>query len=119
VCLGHQAIGQIFGGNVIAAKSIMHGKTSSINHNNTGIFNDIPDPFTATRYHSLAVDSDTLPDCLLINASTDDGEIMGLMHRSLPIHGVQFHPESIASEYGHELLQNFLRICNKTTNCHE
>ncbi|MBL4616436.1 MAG: aminodeoxychorismate/anthranilate synthase component II [Robiginitomaculum sp.] len=119
VCLGHQAIGQIFGGDVIAAKSIMHGKTSSINHNNTGVFKDITDRFTATRYHSLAVERDNIPDCLVVNAWTDDGEIMGLMHRSLPIHGVQFHPESIASEYGHELLQNFLNLCNKMTNCHE
>ncbi|MBL1429948.1 MAG: aminodeoxychorismate/anthranilate synthase component II [Robiginitomaculum sp.] len=119
VCLGHQAIGQVFGGEVIAAKSIMHGKTSLINHSNTGVFTDIPARFTATRYHSLAVDPTSVPDCLEVNAWTDDGEIMGLMHRSLPIHGVQFHPESIASEYGHDLLQNFLNLCNKMANCHE
>jgi anthranilate synthase component 2 len=108
VCLGHQAIGQAFGGHVIRAKSLMHGKTSAIEHTGAGVFTGLPSPLTATRYHSLAVRRETLPDCLEINAWTADGEIMGLRHKSLPIEGVQFHPESIATEHGHELLRNFL-----------
>ncbi len=110
VCLGHQAIGQAYGGDVIRAKTLMHGKTSLIHHNNTGIFKDLPNPFTATRYHSLAVKKETLPPELMITAWTEDGEIMGVQHRTRPIHGVQFHPESIATEGGHQLLANFLEL---------
>ena len=112
VCLGHQAIGQVFGGDVIRAKSLMHGKTSPIRHEGRSVFHRLPDPFTATRYHSLAVDRATLPDVLEITAWTGDGEIMGLAHRTRPIHGVQFHPESIATEHGHDLLANFLDLAN-------
>jgi anthranilate synthase component 2 len=108
VCLGHQTIGQNFGGKVVRADAIMHGKMGKIKHAGKGIFADIPDPFDATRYHSLTVDRGTLPDCLEITAEVDDGTIMGLSHKELPIHGVQFHPESIASEHGHKLLKNFL-----------
>ena len=107
VCLGHQAIGQAFGGKVIRAPELMHGKTSQISHTGKGLFADVKNPFTATRYHSLIVERDSLPAELEITAETD-GIIMGLQHRSLPIHGVQFHPESIASEHGHDLLKNFL-----------
>jgi anthranilate synthase component 2 len=110
VCLGHQSIGQAFGGRVVRAKALMHGKTSAIQHSGKGLFRDMPDPFTATRYHSLAVDGGSLPDVLEITAWTEDGEIMGLQHRSRPIHGVQFHPESIATEGGHKLLGNFLEL---------
>ncbi len=110
VCLGHQSIGQIFGGKVISAKEIMHGKTSAVSHDGTGLFKDLPSPFTATRYHSLAVEPESLPDCLHVTATTPDGEIMGLAHKTRPVHGVQFHPESIASEHGHELLANFLAL---------
>jgi anthranilate synthase component 2 len=110
VCLGHQAMGQAYGGDVIRAKALMHGKTSEIHHGGKGIFAGLPNPFIATRYHSLAVDKATLPDDLEITAWTDDGEIMGLQHRSRPIHGVQFHPESIATEGGHQLLANFLDL---------
>lgn len=110
VCLGHQAIGQAFGGDVIRAKTLMHGKTSQIAHDDTGIFAGLPDPFTATRYHSLAVKRDTLPNSLKVTAWTDDGEIMGLAHAARPIHGVQFHPESILTEGGHKLLGNFLDL---------
>ena len=108
VCLGHQALGQAFGGKVIRAADIVHGKMGSMHHDGTGLFAGLPTPFDATRYHSLVVDPDTLPDCLKITASLDDGTIMGLQHRELPMHGVQFHPESIRSEHGHALLQNFL-----------
>jgi anthranilate synthase component 2 len=110
VCLGQQAIGQAFGGRVVRAKSLMHGKVSPIRHDGAGIFAGIPDGFAATRYHSLAVERDSLPDALQITAWTDDGEIMGLSHRTRPIHGVQFHPESIASEHGHALLGNVLKL---------
>jgi anthranilate synthase component 2 len=110
VCLGHQAIGQAFGGDVVRAKTLMHGKTSQIAHDNTGIFAGLPDPFTATRYHSLAVKRDSLPNSLKVTAWTDDGEIMGLAHAARPIHGVQFHPESILTEGGHKLLGNFLDL---------
>ena len=110
VCLGHQSIGQAYGGDVIRAKTLMHGKTSLIHHNNTGIFKDLPNPFTATRYHSLAVKRETLPADLEVTAWTDDGEIMGVQHKTRPIHGVQFHPESIATEGGHQLLANFLEL---------
>ncbi|MCV0413624.1 MAG: aminodeoxychorismate/anthranilate synthase component II [Brevundimonas sp.] len=110
VCLGHQSIGQAFGGDVVRAKTLMHGKTSPILHDGRSLFADLPSPFTATRYHSLAVRRETLPDCLEVTAWTEDGEIMGLQHRSRPIHGVQFHPESIATEHGHAMLANFLDI---------
>ena len=112
VCLGHQTIGQNFGGKVVRADAIMHGKMGKIKHAGKGIFADIPDPFDATRYHSLTVDRGTLPDCLEITAEVDDGTIMGLSHKELPIHGVQFHPESIASEHGHQLLKNFLDMAD-------
>ena len=110
VCLGHQAIGQAFGGEVVRAKTLMHGKTSPIQHKGEGLFAGMPDPFTAARYHSLAVVGDPLPDALVPIAWTEDGEIMGLRHSTRPIHGVQFHPESIATEGGHQLLANFLDL---------
>jgi anthranilate synthase component 2 len=108
VCLGHQAIGQAFGGKVLHAKTLMHGKTSPIHHAGAGVFRGLPSPFTATRYHSLAVERAGLPDCLEVTAWTEDGEIMGLRHRTLAVEGVQFHPESILTEHGHALLRNFL-----------
>ncbi len=110
VCLGHQAIGQVFGGRVVRAPSPMHGKVSSIHHDGTGLFRGLPNPFLATRYHSLIVDRDTLPTELKVNAWTEDGLIMGLRHERLPVHGVQFHPESIETVAGHALLGNFLDI---------
>lgn len=109
VCLGHQSIGQAFGGKIVKAKTLMHGKTSLIHHNNSGVFKDIPNPYKATRYHSLVIERETIPECLEITAWTDDGEIMGIKHRTLPIEGVQYHPESILTEYGHDLLDNFLK----------
>jgi anthranilate synthase component 2 len=112
VCLGHQAIGQAFGGEVIRAAAPMHGKISPITHGGTDIFAGLPSPFNATRYHSLTIRPETLPDTLIATAHTEDGTIMGLRHRSLPIFGVQFHPESIASEHGHKILQNFLDIAH-------
>lgn len=108
VCLGHQAIGEAFGGQVIRAKQVMHGKTSLIAHTGVGVFKDIPSPFTVIRYHSLAIERASLPSCLEVTAWTDDGEIMGVRHREYDIEGVQFHPESILSEHGHALLKNFL-----------
>ena len=108
VCLGHQSIGQAFGGKIIHAQTIMHGKTSKISHNNKGVFRGIKDPFIATRYHSLVIDRESLPECFDITAWTDDNEIMGIKHKELAIEGVQFHPESILSEHGHDLLKNFL-----------
>jgi len=108
VCLGHQAIGQHFGGRVTRAPELMHGKTSPVIHDGTGVFVGLPSPFTATRYHSLIVDD--IPDTLTVNARTADGTVMGFRHRELPIHGVQFHPESIATEHGHALLANFVRL---------
>jgi len=108
VCLGHQTIGQAFGGKVVRCHEIVHGKMGEIHHNATGVFVGLPSPFLATRYHSLVVDRKSLPDCLEITAWLTDGTIMGLRHKTLPIHGVQFHPESIASEHGHALLKNFL-----------
>jgi len=111
VCLGHQVIGQAFGGRIVRSPVAMHGKLSSINHNGEGLFDQLPDPFLATRYHSLTIDPPSLPACFEVLATTDDGVIQGIKHRSLPIHGVQFHPESIASECGHRLLKNFLSIC--------
>ncbi|MBL94949.1 MAG: aminodeoxychorismate/anthranilate synthase component II [Magnetovibrio sp.] len=111
VCLGHQVIGQAFGGRIVRSPVAMHGKLSSINHNGEGLFDQLPDPFLATRYHSLTIDPPSLPVCFEILATTDDGVIQGIKHRNLPVHGVQFHPESIASECGHRLLKNFLSIC--------
>jgi anthranilate synthase component II len=108
VCLGHQTIGQAFGGKVVRAPDIVHGKMGSMHHNGSGVFAGLPSPFEATRYHSLTVDRASLPDCLEVTAETPDGTIMGLAHRELPIHGVQFHPESIRSEHGHALLKNFV-----------
>jgi anthranilate synthase/aminodeoxychorismate synthase-like glutamine amidotransferase len=108
VCLGHQSIGQAFGGKIIHAQTIMHGKTSKISHNNKGVFKGIKNPFIATRYHSLVIDRESLPNCFDITAWTDDNEIMGIKHKELAIEGVQFHPESILSEHGHDLLKNFL-----------
>jgi anthranilate synthase component 2 len=108
VCLGHQSIGAAFGGEVIHAKQVMHGKTSAVMHKDLGVFQGLPNPFRATRYHSLAVRAETLPECLEVTAWTEDGEIMGLRHRSLAVEGVQFHPESILTEHGHRMLANFL-----------
>jgi len=110
VCLGHQSIGAAFGGKVVRAKQVMHGKTSVIHHTGAGVFKDLPDPYTVIRYHSLAIERESLPDCLEVTAWTDDGEIMGVRHKSLPVEGVQFHPESILSEHGHALLKNFLAV---------
>ena len=114
VCLGHQAIGQAFGGAVVRARNLMHGKTSQIHHDNRGVFAGLKNPFTATRYHSLAVEPTALPDVLEAVAQTEDGEIMGVQHRTRPIYGVQFHPESIATECGHDLLDNFLNLAGVT-----
>jgi len=108
VCLGHQAIGAAYGGRIVRAREIMHGKTSPVTHAGTDVFRGLPSPYTVIRYHSLAVERDSLPACLEITAQTDDGEIMGIRHRELPVYGVQFHPESILSEHGHALLRNFL-----------
>ena len=108
VCLGHQTIGQAFGGNVIGCHEIVHGKMGAMHHADKSVFKGLPTPFDATRYHSLVVEKETLPDCLETTAWLEDGTIMGLQHKELPIHGVQFHPESIASEHGHALLKNFL-----------
>ena len=110
VCLGHQAIGQYFGGTVVRAPKPMHGKVSNISHNGTGVFSRVPSPFPATRYHSLMVARDGFPDCLEITATSDDGVIQGLQHRTLPVFGVQFHPESIASQNGHRILENFIAL---------
>jgi len=110
VCLGHQTIGQVYGGRVVRAPAPMHGKISTIRHTGTGVFRNLPDHFKATRYHSLTVDRANLPNTLTITAETDDGVIMGLSHREHPVHGVQFHPESIATEHGHALLRNFLEL---------
>ncbi len=109
VCLGHQSIGQAFGGRIIHAKQLMHGKTSAIHHNGASVFRGLPNPFTATRYHSLVIERESLPDCLEITAWTDDGEIMGVRHKTLAVEGVQFHPESILTEHGHDMLKNFLQ----------
>jgi anthranilate synthase component II len=108
VCLGHQGIGAAFGGKVVRAKQVMHGKTSEIHHTGQGVFKDLPNPFTVIRYHSLAIERESLPDCLEVTAWTEDGEIMGVRHKEFDIEGVQFHPESILSEHGHALLKNFL-----------
>jgi anthranilate synthase component 2 len=108
VCLGHQAIGAAFGGHVVRSARVMHGKTDAVTHTDAGVFDSLPSPFTVTRYHSLAIERSTLPECLEVTAWTDDGEIMGVRHRSFDIEGVQFHPESILTEHGHRLLKNFL-----------
>jgi anthranilate synthase/aminodeoxychorismate synthase-like glutamine amidotransferase len=110
VCLGHQCIGAVFGGETVSAPRLMHGKTSPVRHRGTAIFNDLPNPFEATRYHSLIVDRGTLPACLEVTAETAEGEIMGLQHREFPIHGVQFHPESVLTGEGMRLLRNFLAL---------
>ena len=115
VCLGHQCIGQAFGAKVVLAPRPMHGKISDVTHNASGVLAAIPSPFAATRYHSLTLERDSIPDCLEITAETDDGVIQGIAHRDLPIHGVQFHPESIATEHGHQLIQNFLDIARGKT----
>ena len=109
VCLGHQAIGQAFGGRVVRAKRVMHGKVDRVTHNGEGVFAGLPESFEVTRYHSLVVERATLPECLAVTASTSDGEIMGLRHREFDVEGVQFHPESIATEHGHAMLANFLK----------
>jgi anthranilate synthase/aminodeoxychorismate synthase-like glutamine amidotransferase len=109
VCLGHQAIGQAFGGKVVRAKHVMHGKVSRIRHDGVGVFSKIENHFVATRYHSLVVERDSLPACLEVTAESEDGEIMGLRHRSAPLEGVQFHPEALLTEHGHKLLQNFIQ----------
>ncbi|QEY26771.1 aminodeoxychorismate/anthranilate synthase component II [Neisseria zalophi] len=109
VCLGHQTIGQAFGGNIVRAQTLMHGKVSPVHHQNRGMFRNLPNPVSCTRYHSLVIDRATLPDCLDITAWTDDGEIMGVRHKTLAIEGVQFHPEALLTEYGHEMLDNFLK----------
>jgi anthranilate synthase component 2 len=109
VCLGHQSIGQAFGGRIVHAKQLMHGKVSRISHQNAGVFRELPNPLTATRYHSLVIERESLPECLEVTAWTDDGEIMGVRHKLLHVEGVQFHPESILTERGHDLLANFLR----------
>lgn len=114
VCLGHQAIGAAFGGKIIRAPQVRHGKTSRIEHDGKGVFQGLPQPVTMTRYHSLVIDPESLPDCLQVSAwSTDDRQIMGVRHKNLAIEGIQFHPESILSEYGHELLANFLKQCGE------
>ena len=115
VCLGHQTIGQAFGGKVIRCHEIVHGKMGHMHHSSKGIFKDLPSPFEATRYHSLIVERETLPDCLEVTAELADGTIMGLQHKTLPINGCQFHPESIASEHGHKMLQNFLDCTKEAT----
>ena len=109
VCLGHQSIGKAFGGRIIHAQHLMHGKTAQIYHKNVGVFQGLPSPFRATRYHSLVIERESLPDCLEITAWTEDKEIMGVRHKTLAVEGVQFHPESILTEYGHEMLANFLK----------
>jgi anthranilate synthase component II len=109
VCLGHQAIARHFGGKVVRADKVMHGKTCPVSHDGSGVFAGLPSPFTAARYHSLTVAPEGLPECLIVNATAGDGTVQGLRHADLPIHGVQFHPESVASEHGHRLLANFLR----------
>jgi anthranilate synthase component 2 len=118
VCLGHQAIGQAMGGDVIRAKTLMHGKTSEISHQGRGLFSGLPSPFTAARYHSLAIKPETMPEVLEVTAWTDDGEVMGVQHKTRPVHGVQFHPESIATHGGHDLLANFLDLAGVKRAAH-
>ncbi|MEA3052801.1 MAG: anthranilate synthase component [Sphingomonadales bacterium] len=112
ICLGHQSLALHFGGRIVGADTVMHGKTSAVRHDGTGLFDGLPSPFTAARYHSLTVAPESVPDCLVVNAQGDDSTVQGVRHRSLPIHGVQFHPESVASEQGLELLANFIGIAN-------
>jgi anthranilate synthase component 2 len=114
VCLGHQCIGQYFGGRIVRALAPMHGKLSAIEHQNSGVFEDLPSPFQATRYHSLVIDPKSMPDELLVTARSEDGVVQGIAHRNFPIHGVQFHPESIATQHGHTLLRNFLSIAGNS-----
>jgi anthranilate synthase component 2 len=113
VCLGHQCIGQVFGGKVVRSPEPMHGKASDITHKNTGVFKDLPNPFVATRYHSLSIDPASIPDCIEVNATSPDGVVQGMRHKELDVHGVQFHPESIQTQHGHKLLQNFINIVSK------
>jgi anthranilate synthase/aminodeoxychorismate synthase-like glutamine amidotransferase len=110
VCLGHQCLGEVYGGKVVRAERLMHGKTSPVLHRGTGVFEGLPSPFTAVRYHSLLVERDSLPECLEITAETAEGEIMGLQHKTFPVHGVQFHPEAVLTEHGMALLRNFLEL---------
>jgi len=112
ICLGHQAVASHFGARVVRAEAVMHGKVSAVRHDCTGLFEGLPSPLTAARYHSLTVAPDSVPDCLAVNAMASDGSVQGLRHRTLPIHSVQFHPESVASEQGHELLANFVRLAS-------
>ncbi|HEX8238830.1 MAG TPA: aminodeoxychorismate/anthranilate synthase component II [Allosphingosinicella sp.] len=114
ICLGHQAVALHFGARVVRSEAVMHGKTCAVRHDGTGLFEGLPSPLTAARYHSLTVAADSLPECLPANAAADDGTVQGLRHSSLPIHGVQFHPESIASEKGHRLIENFIRIAQRS-----
>ena len=113
VCLGHQSIGQVYGGKIVRAPSPMHGKLSTIHHTGESVFRGLPNDFTATRYHSLTIAPETMPDCLAVTAVAEDGVIMGVMHKTHPVHGVQFHPESILTEHGHALIQNFLRLAHQ------
>jgi anthranilate synthase component 2 len=113
VCLGHQCIGQVFGGKVVRSPEPMHGKVSDITHKNTGVFEGLPSPFVATRYHSLSIDPNSIPDCMEVNAISPDGVVQGLSHKEFDIHGVQFHPESIQTQHGHKLLQNFINIVSR------
>jgi anthranilate synthase component 2 len=119
VCLGHQSIVQAYGGRIIRADTLMHGKLSQIHHSDTDVFNGLADPFSATRYHSLTAEPGSVPDCLMVTARTEDGTIMGVAHKSAPVYGVQFHPESIASEHGHKLLRNFLDLAGIAPGSHE
>ncbi len=119
VCLGHQSIVQAYGGRIIRADTLMHGKLSQIHHSDTDIFKGLADPFSATRYHSLTAEPDSVPECLKVTARTEDGTIMGVAHTSASVYGVQFHPESIASEHGHQLLRNFLELAGIATSPHE
>ncbi|MDO8423356.1 MAG: aminodeoxychorismate/anthranilate synthase component II [Parvibaculum sp.] len=116
VCLGHQAIGQAFGGKIVRAKQLMHGKVDQMNHTGASVFRNLPSPINATRYHSLTIEPESFPSVLDVTATTADGTIMGLQHKTLPIHGVQFHPESIATEHGHDMLRNFLEITGVTAD---
>lgn len=118
VCLGHQSIAQVFGAQIVRAPYVMHGKTSEVHHDGSSVFAGLPSPFIATRYHSLIVDPATVPKCLKVTAKTDDNIIMGLTHTELPLHGVQFHPESIASEHGHAVMKNFLFLCEQKEMAH-
>jgi len=111
VCLGHQCIGEVYGGSVVRAPQVVHGKTSAVHHDGAGLFRGLPEPLEATRYHSLVVDRASVPDCLVVSAWTDDGLVMGLRHRTLPVEGVQFHPESVLTDAGHDLVRNFLDAC--------